>query len=548
MKGERPMTTRRLARWSFCLLVMLIVCAGRPDAGHAQAKKGGTIVEAMGTEPTNLNPFKAARQPEYMVLRMIFEPLFAINPKMQIEPFLVESWKTSDDGLTWTFSLKKGIKFHDGTPLNAEAVKFSLEMHQKGSQGRFLKVIKATEVVNESTFAIKLNSRYPVFLSILANFNISIVSPTAYNKAPNDWGSKVIVGSGPLMFKEWRSGDRVVLVRNPTYAHGPAFLMNRGPAYVDEWVIRFLPEPATLIAELTAGGVDLSAYVSERDVNRVKGSPNTSLILAKSTAPIYLAVNTKKKPFDDVRMRRAMAHAVNAEAVIKAAMSEVGGPLYTPIAPTVVGFSPASEEVAKPHLTYDLNKSKQLLDELGWKEAKSGGVREKDGQPLEVVFFAFNIARYKRMAEVVTPMLQQAGFKVDLKILEAGDLYERTLKGEHDLLSTGLVGGQGFALDDLVSALHSSSLGTITQWCQYSNPELDKQLDLARYQPDPKVRTEALNAAQKIAAEALTVIPITNSLEIFGYRKSLGGVEDFAKHPWAFSQANGYRALEIYKK
>jgi peptide/nickel transport system substrate-binding protein len=350
------------------------------------------------------------------------------------------------------------------------------------------------------------------------------------------------------MFKEWRSGDRVTLVRAPGFAHGPAFLSNRGPAYADEWVIRFLPEPATLIAELTAGGVDLSMYVSERDVNRVKSGPNTNLILAKSTAAIYLAVNTKKKPFDDVKMRRAMAHAVNVDAVIKAAMSGVGGPLLTPIAPTDVGFSPASEEIAKPSLTYDLNKAKQILDELGWKEAKGSGIREKDGRPLEVVFFAFNIARYKRMAEVVTPMLQEAGFKVDLRILEAGDLYERTLKGEHDLLSTGLVGGQGFALDDLVSALHSTSLGTITQWCQYSNPEMDKQLDLARYSADPKVRADALNAAQKIAAEALTVIPITNNLDIFGYKKSLGGVEEFAKHPWAFAQANGYRALEIYKK
>lgn len=541
----------KTVRLFFLLLATFSISLGMIGSANTQPKMGGTIIEAMGTEPTNLDPFKARRRPELTVLPMILEPLFVINPKLEIEPLLVDSWKISEDGVTWTLSLKKGIKFHDSTPFNAEAVKFSLERHMKGTIAGALKSIKDVGVVNEYTVALNLHKPYPLLLNSLSSFNVSMVSPAAVKGAAGHWGSKVIVGTGPFKFKEWKSADSVVLERNEDYRHGPSFVTSKGPTYADKWIIRFIPEPATLIAELTSGNVDLTDYVTERDVNRVKNHPKTRLIMAKSTSAIYLAINcsSKNKPFDDVRIRRAMAHAVNAEAVRKAAMSGVGGPLYTSISPTVMGFCKGSETIGKVNTDYNLEKAKQLLDEAGWKDTNGDGIREKDGKPLEVNFLAFNIARYKRMAEVATPMLQEAGIKVDLKILEAGDLYERVLKGRHDLLSTGLVASQGFAVNDLVDTLHSTSIGSIMQWCHYSDPEMDKLLDKMRYDPDPKVRHSALEDVQKKAASEVTVIPIANAVEIFGYKKDvLGGVDNYVKHPWAFDQVDAYRGLEIYKK
>jgi peptide/nickel transport system substrate-binding protein len=540
------MLRKRTIRFMIILVSLLMVTVGMSWAGQATPKKGGTLIEGMGTEPTNLDPFKAARRPEMTVLHLILEPLFVITPKMEIEPLLVESWKASEDQRTWTLALKKGITFHDGTPLNAEAVKFSLEKHMGGSQGRMLKVIEAIAVEGENTVVLKLKQPFPIMLNVLSDHAIGMISPKAF--ASEGWGSKVIVGTGPLKFKRWLSGDRLIMERNPDYKHGPSFVTNKGPAYVDEWIIRFIPEPATLIAELTEGNVDLTDYVSERDVKRVKDNPKTNVFMGRSTSAIYLAINcsSENKPFDDVRVRRALAHAVNADIVLKAAMSGIGGPLYTSISPTVMGFWEGSEPIGKTNTKYDLALAKKLLDEAGWKVG-SDGVRMKDGQPLEVVFLAFSIARYKRMAEVATPMLQEAGFKVDLKILEAGDLYERVLKGKHDLLSTGLVASKGIALDDMVGTLHSTTIGRITQWCLYKNPQMDELLDKARYDADPKVRAQALKDAQKLAAKEVTVVPIANAMEIFGYKKALGGVDNYVKHPWAFDQADSWRALEIYK-
>ena len=145
-------------------------------------------------------------------------------------------------------------------------------------------------------------------------------------------------------------------------------------------------------------------------------------------------------------------------------------------------------------------------------------------------------------------MLEAAGFKVDLQILEPGDLYQRTLAGKHNLLATGLVGSQGYAVDDLVSAMHRSGLGNVTQWSLYENDKIDALLDTARYNPDPKEREKALIEAQVIAAGEVIVIPIANAMETFGYKKTLVGVENYVKHPWAFNQADEWRALEIYKK
>ena len=229
-------------------------------------------------------------------------------------------------------------------------------------------------------------------------------------------------------------------------------------------------------------------------------------------------------------------------------MAGVGYPLYTSIAPTAMGFNPQSETVAKPLVDYNPELAKKLLAEAGWKDTNGDGIREKDGQPLYVNFLAFNIARYKRMGEVATPMLQDVGFEVDLKILEPGDLYERVLKGKHDLLSTGLVGSQGIVLDDLVDTAHSDSIGSIVQWCFFSNRKVDQLLDQARFGDTEQSRQEALMEVQKIVAAQVPVVPIALADEIFGYKNSIGGAEEYVKHPWCFNQVDAYRALLLYKK
>jgi peptide/nickel transport system substrate-binding protein len=529
------------------IALLYVLCMLGPV--EAAEKKGGTIIEAIQTEPTNLNTLKAARRPEMTVLHLMFEPLFTVNKKLEIEPLLVDSYKVSADGLTWTLKIKSGISFHDGSPLDAEAVRFSLEKIQTGTQGIRIAAIKEMKVVDPMTLDVILKHPYPVFLTALSNPNVMIFSKTAYEKSPQDWGSKVLSGTGPLMFVEWKSGDRVVMKRNPAYTHGPSFVSNKGPAHVEGWIIRFIPEQATLIGELTSGEVDVSDYVSERDIDRIKNSKDAEVIVDKSTVAVYININcsSENKPFNDPKMRSALCHAVNTEAVRRAALNNVADPLYTYISSQTMGFSEAAVAIAKPLVEYAPDKAKAILEGLGWKDSGKG-YREKDGTPLEVEFLAFNMPMFKRIAEVTAPMLEKAGFKVNLKILEAGDLYERVLKGNHDLLATSLVVSSGVALDDLVATLHSKNIGTIMQWAHYKNPEMDKLLDTALYDLDGAKRKSALAQVQELAAKEVVCIPIANAMEIFGYKKMIGGVESYKSHPWAYNQADMTRALELYKK
>jgi len=405
-------------------------------------------------------------------------------------------------------------------------------------------------VVNEYTVAFKLERPFPGLLDNLAQFAVGIVSPTAVQKAGNDWGSKVIVGTGPFKFKNWLSGDRITLERFDGYTHGPSFVTNKGPAYADEWVIRFLLEPTTLIAELTEGNVDLTNYIVERDAAKVKSHPKTELVIVPSTIAVYLAINCsqKREPLNDVRVREALTHAVNREAVIRAAMAGIADPLYTPLPPNIKGYSKEAEELGKRINRYDPERAKQLLDQAGWKAVGKDGTREKDGKKLDINFIAFTIAGFKQMAEVALPMLEGVGFKPKLEVLEAGDLYQRVLASNFDLLSTSQVTSQALAINDMVRGYHSKSIGTILQWAHYNNADMDRLLDTAQFSLDPGERAKALIGAQKKAVEDAVVVPIANQKGLFGYKKTLGGVENYFKHPLAYSQLDGYRALEIYKR
>ncbi len=518
-------------------------------APEVKAQKGGTLVEAMGTEPTNLDIFKMARKAEYQVVHLMIEPLFVINTKMESEPLLAENYKVSDDQLTWSVKIKKGIKFHDGEPLNAAAVKYSFDRHKKSAAGQLLSIVTAIDVQGEDTVVLKLEKPYPLLLTNLSSFSLGVVSPKAAES--KEWGSKVIAGTGPLRLKQWISGDRVVLERNPEYRHAPSFCTNKGPAYVDEYVLRFVPEPATLIAELTEGNVDLSLYVSERDVAAVKGHAKTTLITIDSTAAIYLAINcdSKNSPYNDPKVRQALAHSINKRAVLKAAYHDVGTILYTPLSTGVIGYSKEAADMGKEFNEYDLDQAKRLLEEAGWKDTDKDGIREKDGEKLDLVFMSFTMPRYKRAAEVVQPMLQEAGFKVKLEILEAGDLYARIRAGSFDLISIALVGSQGTAVDDMVLGYHSKNIGNILQWSYYNNPDVDKLIDAARFDIDPEKRKKALNDAQKELVKTTPVAPMVNAMEIFAFKKAtVGGVENYSRHPWAFNQLDCYRGLELFKK
>jgi peptide/nickel transport system substrate-binding protein len=527
---------------------LIVAISGIVFTAAAQGQYGGTITEALGSEPSTMNLFEATRSPEQAVLNLVHEPLFIMNKELLPEPLLVDSWESSADGLTWTFVIKQGIEFHDGTSLNAEAVAFSINRHLTAAHAYMLGSLNEAVAEDEYTVVFNFDESYPELLSYLANYWIGMVSPQAVEELGEDYGVKGFVGTGPFVFKEWISGDKIILEKNPNYTHGPSFLSNQGPAYVDEWVFRFIVEPFTLIAELEEGDVDCTTYIPEDAYDQI--ADNSTLGLATKPAPstIHLAINTSadNAPYDDVRVREAIAHAVNRDAVIQAALFGVAAPLYSLTPPGALGYWEEGADLAYQYTNYDAQKSRSLLEEAGWVDTDGDGIREKNGEELDLVFFAFNIARYSRVAEVVQPMLAEVGFNVQIMILEPGDLYERVIRGEHDLLSTAWM-GIGAAQDLLFPLCHSDSLGTKTSWFLFSTPELDAALDLSLSALDDAERVQAIYKAQEIVIEAAVCAPAASPLDLFGYKTArIGGVDEYMEHPWAFARDDAIKALLLY--
>jgi len=344
------------------LLISLFLIGSSAFIGLAQQdKSGGKIIEALASEPTKLDIQEATRRPEGAVLNLICEPLFIVGPDLEIQPLLASSWEVSDDYLTWTIHIKKGIKFHDGNPVNAEAVKFSLDRVRNGNNGWMLDPVESIEVVDDYTVALHLSETYPVLPNYLANYWMGIVSPAKVKEYGENYGAQYISGTGPYMFKEWVSGSRIVLERNENYKHGPSFASNQGPAYADQWIFRFIPETSTLVAELQQGNVDLSYYIGAEAVDQLERHSNTEVAKKIAASNVHVGINLgyKKeggealnKPFDDVKVREAVAHAINKEAVIKAAMMGVGKPTYTLTPPNVKMYWEEAWELGKKLTEY----------------------------------------------------------------------------------------------------------------------------------------------------------------------------------------------------
>ncbi len=542
------MGSKRFAFLLTCVFILSI------SVGFTYASDG-KMVEAMGAEPTTLNIDKATRRPESTIINLISEPLLIFNEDLELEPLLAKSWSVSADNLTWTINLKEGIHFHNGQLLDAEAVKFSLNRHQDGSHGWMLGPID--EIVAEDTYTVKIKMKetYPMLPNYLANYWLGILSPKKVKEYGEDYGVKAVSGTGPFMFEEWISGDRLILKRNDEYDHGPSFLSNRGPAKVSEWVFRFIPERSTLIAELQEGDVDLSDYIRGEAVSQLRGHSATAISSKKAPSTVHLAINLgyeekdgspQNKPFNNVKVREATAHAVNKEAVIKAAMFGVGEPAYTLTPPSVKMYWEGAPELGKEYTNYDPEESKKLLEEAGWVDEDNDGIREKDGEELKAVLFAFTIVRFKRIATVVEPMLKDVGFKVEIKTMEAGDLYESVTRGEHDLLATAWM-GWSFPQDGLDPMVSSEQLGTSTNWFLYSNPKVDELLKESKQAIKKEDRLNAIKKTQQTIIKDVLAVPIAYPMDIMGYKKSVKGVDEYMEHPWAFSGVDATKALLLDK-
>ncbi len=325
-----------------------------PLAATAQAKKDAVSL-AMTLEPPGLDPTAgAASAIAEIVLYNIFETLTKINSDGTVSPLLAQSWEVSPDLKTYTFTLKKGVKFQNGEPFNAAAVKFSFE--RAGSEKstnkdkRTFASMERVAVIDEHTLVILNKSLDPDFLFLMGQATAIIVEPKSV-----DANATKPVGTGPFQLTSWNKGSSITLTKWDSYRHAAAVKMKKV-------IFKFISDPAAQVAALLAGDVDAFPRVTPRSVAQFKTNAKFQVVVSGSRAKTILAFNNKKKPLDDVRVRRAIAAAIDRKAVIDGAGDGYGVPIGSHYVPGALGYVDTTG--INP---FNIEKAKALLAEAGVK-------------------------------------------------------------------------------------------------------------------------------------------------------------------------------------
>ena len=325
-----------------------------PLAATAQAKKDAVTL-AMTLEPPGLDPTAgAASAIAEIVLYNVFETLTKINSDGTVSPLLAQSWEVSPDLKTYTFTLKKGVKFQNGEPFNAAAVKFSFE--RAGSEKstnkdkRTFASMERVAVIDEHTVVILNKSLDPDFLFLMGQATAIMVEPKSV-----DTNATKPVGTGPYQLAAWNKGASITMTKWDSYRNAAAIKMKKV-------AFKFISDPAAQVAALLAGDVDAFPRVTPRSVAQFKTNNKFQVVVSGSRAKTILAINNKKKPLDDVRVRRAIAAAIDRKAVIEGAGDGYGVPIGSHYVPGAFGY--VDTNGINP---FNIEKAKALLAEAGVK-------------------------------------------------------------------------------------------------------------------------------------------------------------------------------------
>lgn len=359
---------------------------------------------------------------------LIFDRLVSQAADLSYHPWLAESWEEAPDGMSWTFKLKPGVKFHNGEPFNAETIKAWLELFKASENAYMSEAIAEVQVVDENTVKFVMSRPEPNMLYNLSSTYMSVVEPKAWTALGENFGVTEAYGTGPFKLESFTIGQETVLVRNDDYTWGPALAENHGPAKIARITLREIAEDSTALLELKTGGVDLLLSVPADLIPEVQKEANLAVMMLPGQDVWYMPINVTKAPFDDIRLREAAAKAINQEEILASVFGGVGTVADT----FLISALPESHVADSAKIHYDPARSNALLDEAGWKMG-ANGVREKDGKPLKVSLWVQSDTAFRRVAEVVQAELKAVGIEAEITTFDSSMIRDQYKTGEQQL-------------------------------------------------------------------------------------------------------------------
>ena len=377
---------------------------------------------------STLNPLKV----EYgtLIINVIYDGLVEKGTDGKYYPSLASSWEISNDAMTWTFKLKKGVKFHDGSEFNADIVKWHIKEMREGPNDYMVQSIKSVTVEDNYTVTFHMKYPDPNLLYNLSSAYMKIPSKEAVEKYGDDFGIKYAVGTGPFMLDKWIMDDRVILKKNPDYKWGTELSENKGPAKIDRLVIRSILEETTIFMELKSGGIDTVEGVPVIYLEKIKEDKNIDVIELPGSILYYLAMNTQKEPYTDIRVRKAICLAIDQEEIVEHIFMNMGKPSHS----YLIDQLEESKVPEEYKIRYDLDKAKELIAEAGWKDTDGDGILEKGGNKFVANLWIENTSIYRKVAEVAQEQLRKLGIDAKITQYDSITFKDKLKKGEQELL------------------------------------------------------------------------------------------------------------------
>lgn len=484
--------------------ILLVSCNEQPS--------GGSLVYGLTLSPSGIDPHVDASSELGIPLTSVYDPLVWLSPDGRFVSGLAREWEISEDGLTYTFRLREDVTFHDGTPFNAEAVRFSLdriadpEIQSRKAAG-MLGPYDRTEVVDEYTVRVHFEEPYAPFLASLSTVYLAMVSP----EAVAEWGDEYQfhqVGTGPFIFEEYVPKDHLTLVRNPDYDWAPSFFEHQGPPRLEEVTFRFYSDPATRALALESGEADVMGEIPPQDAVRLDESPDYTLVpVSVPGQPLQFFVNTQRAPLDSQQVRQALVYAVNRPAIVQTVFREYSLPAYGPLTRPTFGYDPDVEGT----YAYDVDQAASLLEEAGWTDSDGDGIRDRDGEPLRLEAILMSWGYIPEVGQMMQDQFKKVGVEMESRELTFSNAIGEVAEGSYDLVPFLFSSSDP---DIIRTTFHSSNVDGGFNWSKFSDPQLDAWLEAGREEMDEAARREIYANIQQHIMEQAIIVPIRDYVNL----------------------------------
>jgi len=519
---------RRLFTRLLPIFVVLGVAAALVPSAGAQ-KRGGTLTIVRPTDPVSLDPNLETTAPGAWVYFNMLEGLLTLDDKMQVKPALATSYEVMSPTRV-RFKLRPNVKFHDGTPFNAEAVRFTFDRALNGKPpARWASLagsLSGAEVVDNLTVDVVTREPYGPILRTLAMYCMGIVSPTAVQKLGADF-SRAPVGTGPFKFVEWKTNTHVIIERNADYWGDKAPL--------DRVVFKVVPEEGARMIALQTGDADMVLFPSPAQLPALRKDPKFTVHETTGIRVVFAGMHAGLPPLDDVRVRQALHHAVDRKAILDNIMEGSAGPALGVLAPGVFGYKDMHLDRLYP---FDRGRAKALLAQAGW-TAGGDGIMTKGGQRLSLSWLTAR-GRYPKdgeITEAIQAMFKDVGVEAKVQVLDWATVFQQVRSNplNHHLFTLGWVTSNADADYSLYALFHSKQVPP-TGWntSRYANARVDTLVEQARRSLNQTEREKLYAEVQDIVAKEMVWIPVYTTKEIIAAR---AGVKGFQIHPVEYNLA-----------